>query len=117
MLSRFCPAGFGVLFCSVVLAADKHLKRLGCVVSVARCLTFGVFECDIAHRRSVRALMSAVQDQVLSDAPSLWFSTYAVFASAGYTRCSGRISVYSLQKLAVPQDLYSPLSVSFEPSC
>ena len=37
-------------------AADIHLKLLDCPVSGARFLTWGVFECDIAHRRSVAFL-------------------------------------------------------------
>ena len=41
--------------CSAVWcsAADTHLKLLNRAVSGARFLTGGVFECDIAHRRSV----------------------------------------------------------------
>ena len=42
-----------LLWCS---AADIHLKLLYCVVSGASFLTAGVFECDLAHRRSVAAL-------------------------------------------------------------
>ena len=44
--------------CSAVwcLAADTHLKLLDCAVSGALFLTGGVFECDIAHRRSVAVL-------------------------------------------------------------
>ena len=41
------------MWCS---AADTHLKKLYCAVSGARVLTAGVFECDIAHRRSVAVL-------------------------------------------------------------
>ena len=37
-------------------AADTHLKPLDRVVSGARFLTVGVFECDIAHRQSVAVL-------------------------------------------------------------
>ena len=37
-------------------AADTHLKLLDRAVSGARFLTGGVFECDIAHRRSVSVL-------------------------------------------------------------
>ena len=37
-------------------AADTHLKLLDQAVSGARFLTGGVFECDIAHRRSVAVL-------------------------------------------------------------
>ena len=48
-------------------------------------------------------------------------STWTVCASASYTRCPGRTSVYlfaaSLQNLAVPQDFYSPLSVPLERYC
>ena len=44
--------------CSAVWcsAADTHLKLLDCVVSGARLLNGCVFECDIAHRRSVAVL-------------------------------------------------------------
>ena len=38
-------------------AADTHLKLMDCVVSPwCQCLTGGVFECDIAHCRSVAVL-------------------------------------------------------------
>ena len=37
-------------------AADTHLKPLDLVVSGARFLTVGVFECDVAHRQSVAVL-------------------------------------------------------------
>ena len=40
-------------WCSTV---DIHLKLLDRAVSGARFLTAGVFECDIAHRRSVAVL-------------------------------------------------------------
>ena len=45
-------------YCSEVwcLAADTHLKLLDRAVSGARFLTGGVFECDIAHCRSVAVL-------------------------------------------------------------
>ena len=44
--------------CSAVWcsAADTHLKLLDCAVSGARFQTGGVFECDIANRRSVAVL-------------------------------------------------------------
>ena len=45
----YCSA----VWCSV---ADTHLKLLDRVVSVASFLTGGVFECDLAHRRSVAVL-------------------------------------------------------------
>ena len=45
-------------YCSAVWcsAADTHLKLLDRVVSGASFLTMGVFECDLAHRRSVAVL-------------------------------------------------------------
>ena len=45
-------------YCSAVWcsAADTHLKLLDRAASGARFLTGGVFECDIAHRRSVAVL-------------------------------------------------------------
>ena len=58
MISGFCPASFGVLFCSLVHGLNYwiHLKLLDRAVSGARFQTGGVFECDIAHRRSVAVL-------------------------------------------------------------
>ena len=52
---------FGVLSCpfwSTVWrsAADTHLNLLDCAVSGARFLTWGVFKCYIAHRRSMVVL-------------------------------------------------------------
>ena len=45
-------------YCSAVWcsAADTHLKLLNCAVSGAGFLTGGVFECNIAHHRSVTVL-------------------------------------------------------------
>ena len=45
-------------YCSAVWcsAADTHLELLDRVVSGASFLTGGVFECDVAHRRSVAVL-------------------------------------------------------------
>ena len=56
-----CFLGFvlpGVEYCSAVWcsAADTHHKLVHCTVSGARFLTEGVFEWDIAHRRSVAVL-------------------------------------------------------------
>ena len=53
-------------YCSAVWcsAADTHLKLLDRVVSGARFLTEGVFECDIAHRRSVAYSVHTVYNQV-----------------------------------------------------
>ena len=45
-------------YCSAVWcsAADTHLRLLYRVVSGASFLTVGVFECDLAHRRSLAVL-------------------------------------------------------------
>ena len=56
-----CFRCFGLpvlVYCSAVWCsvADTHLKLLDRAVSCARFLTGGVFECDIAHRRSVAVL-------------------------------------------------------------
>ena len=56
MLPGFCPAHLeycSAMWCS---AADTHLKLLDRAVSGARFLTGGVFECEIAHRRSMAVL-------------------------------------------------------------
>ena len=56
MFPGFCPAVLE--YCSAVWcsAADTHLKLLDRAVSGAWFLTGGMFECDIAHRRSVVVL-------------------------------------------------------------
>ena len=46
---KYCSA----VWCS---AADTHLKLLDPVVSGGSFLTVRVFECDLAHRRSVAVL-------------------------------------------------------------
>ena len=53
-----CPARFWstVIQYAWSSAADTHLKLLDRVVSGARFITVGVFECDIAHLRSVAVL-------------------------------------------------------------
>ena len=85
-------------------SADKHLKLLDRVVSGARFLTWGEFECDIAL-----LIVYSLLDQVLLDEPSLWCSTCAVCASVDYTQYSGStlgyLCAFSLQNLAVEQDL------------
>ena len=61
------------MWCS---AADTQLQLLDHVVSGAIFLTEGVFECDLAHCRSVAVLcMYAAQDQVQPD-EMLFFLTY-----------------------------------------
>ena len=120
MLPGFCPASFGVLFCSVVLAADTHLNLLDRAVSGARFLTGGVFERDIAHRRSVAVLCMLYKIRCNPMHPLIMMRYLDLSASAGYTRCPICTSVYlcgtSLQNLAVPRDFCCPLSVPMERS-
>ena len=52
----FCPAHCEVLSCSVVLGCRYPPLLLYHVGSGASFLTEGVFECDLAHRRSVAVL-------------------------------------------------------------
>ena len=107
-------------YCSAVWcsSADTHLKLLDRGVSVARFLSLGVLECNIAHRQSVEVCVCCIRSGV---ARCTRLHTWTVCASAGYRRCSGRTSVYlcaaSLQNLGVPPDLCSPLSVRLERSC
>ena len=88
LIDRFLGYAFGVLSCQFwgtvhVLQCGArlqiHLKLLDCVVSGDRFLTGSVFECDIAHRRSVTVCISSG-----IRSPSLWCSTSAVYASEGY---------------------------------
>ena len=103
--SGFCPASFEVLYI-VVLSCRYTLKLLDRVVSGARFLSV---ECDIAHHQSV-AVLCMLYKSSAPDASSLWCSTCAVCAGAGYTRCCDRTSVHlcslTLQNLAVPEDFY-----------
>ena len=55
MLSGFYPASFKALFCSIVLGC-RCTPLMDRVVSSASFLTGGVFECDLAHRRSMAVL-------------------------------------------------------------
>ena len=102
--------------CSAVwcLADDTHLKLLDRAVSGARFLTGGVFECDIAHRRSVAVLGTLYNIRCKPMHPLNG-------ALPGYTRCPGSTSVHlytaALQNLAVPHDFCSPFSVPLERSC
>ena len=111
-------------YCSAVQCstANTNLKLLDRAVSGARFLTVGVFECDIAHRRSVSVfcMLYKIRCNPMHPLNGALPRPY-VPCSAGYTRCSGRTSVHlctaSLQNLAVQQDFYSHLGVPLERSC
>ena len=106
------------MWCS---AADTHLKIPDRVVSDASILTGVVFECDLAHRRSMAVLCMLYMIRcnpmhpLCGGCPSC-----VVCASSGYTQCCYRTSVhlcaFSLQNLAVSQDFYSLVSISVKRS-
>ena len=113
-------------YCSAVWcsAADAHLKLLDRVVSGACFIAGGVLNCDLSHRRSVAGLCMLYKIRcnpkhpLCVAVPVPVHCVTALCASPGYTRCFDRTSVYlcafPLQDLAVPQDFYSPLSLSLE---
>ena len=130
MLSGFCPAPFGVLFCNLVLGCRTHLNLLDRVVSGARFLTEGVFQCYIAHRRSVAILCMLykircnpvhplngalprphVPVRVTHGTMVAHLFTYMRLLAVEYLWAT------SLQNLGVPKDFYSPLSVPLVRSC
>ena len=112
MIDRVLGDALGVLscqFCSVVLGyrcMHTLIRLLDRVVSSAF-LTGCVFKYGIAHRRSVVVLCMLYK--IRCNPMHLHYGalpSYAVCASAGYTRCSGRTSVNlcasSLQNPAGP---------------
>ena len=54
------------MWCSAV---DTHLKLLNCIISGASFLTGGVFECDLAHRRSAAVLCMLFKIRCISFHP------------------------------------------------
>ena len=56
MLSGFCPASFGVLFGSLVPGYRHTPLTTGPSSQWCPVSNWGVFECDISHRRSVAVL-------------------------------------------------------------
>ena len=67
------------------------------VVSRVSFLTEGVFECDFAYRRSVAVLCMLYKiRRNPMDTPSLWGSSSAICAGAGYVRRGDSISVHEV---------------------
>ena len=89
--------------CSAVWcsAADTHLKLLDCVVSGSSFLAGGVFECQIAHRRTVAVLCMLYKIRCNPIHP-----LYGAL----------HLCAFSLQNLSVPQDFYCPISISVDQS-
>ena len=116
---EYCPA----VWCS---AADTHLKLLDRAVSGVWFLSGGVFECNIAHCRSV-AVLCNVCNCVCCIRSGIKRCTRLMelylnrMCQSGDTLCPGRTSVYlcfaSLQNHTVLQDFCSPLSVPLVGRC
>ena len=85
-------------YCSAVWcsAAVTHRKLLDRAVSGALLLSGCVFECDIAHRRSVAVLcmLYKIRCNPMHSLEDALPGPYCICASACYTRCPGRTSVY-----------------------
>ena len=118
MLSGFCPASFW----STVLQSGARLpilKLLDRAVSGARFLTGGVFECDIAHHRSVAVICMLYKIRCKAMHP-LNGALHGPYMPVRVTRGAlhGHTSVHlctaSLQNLAEQQDFYSSLGVPLE---
>ena len=104
-------------YCSAVWcsAADTHLELLHHAVSGARFLTGGVFQCDIAHRRSVVVLCMLYKIRCKPMHP-LNDALPGPYTSAGYTRCPGSTSdTYAPPRCRTSKycRTFVPLSVSF----
>ena len=91
LLLKRCFRGFVLLvleYCSAVwcLAAGTHLRLLNRVVSGASFLTGGVFECDLAHRRSVAVLCMLHKIRCNSTMHSLYGALPVPYAPMRVTR-------------------------------
>ena len=101
------------MWCS---AAATHLKLLDRAVSGVWFLTRGVFECDIAHHRSVSVLCMLYNIRCkpmhyLNGALPRQSVPMRVTHSPLVANQSVYLCATSLQNLTVEQDFYSPLSV------
>ena len=108
-------------YCSAVWcsAADTHLKLLYRAVSGDWFLTGGVFECDIAHRRSVAMLYKIRCNPVhpLNCALPGLYVPLRVTRSALVAHQFTFAPPHLLAEPRIPQDFYSPLSALLERSC
>ena len=100
-------------YCSALWrsAADTHSELLDRVVTCAHLLNEGVFECAIAHRRSVAVLCMLYRSDVTRCTHFMMFFQRACDVPVRITRGVLVITFdSSLQNMVVPQELYSPLS-------
>ena len=106
--------------CSAVWcsAADTHLKLIYRAVSGARFVTEGVFECDIAHCRSVAVLCLLYKIRCNLMHP-LNDALLGPYVSVQVTRCAlvAHRHPYAPPRSRTSQDFYSSLSVPLERSC
>ena len=107
-------------YCSAVWcsAADTRLKLLDRIVSGACFLAGGVLNCDLSHRRSVAVLCMLYKIRCNPKHP-LCGALPVPYVPVRVTRGALIAHLYTfapptLQNLAVPQDFYSPLSLSLE---
>ena len=128
MLSGFCLARFGVLFCKVVSGChtvSTHLKLRDRVVTVvtvvsgASFLTVGVSECDIADRLSVAVLYMLYKFR-RNPMPSLYGALPVPYVPVRlHMVLWSHIHIIMRLLAAVPRrphDIYSILSFPVEPS-
>ena len=82
-------------YCSAVWcsASDTHLKLLDRGVSVASFFTGGVFECDLAHHRSV-AVLSMLYKIRCNPMNPLYDALHEPYVPVCYTRCCDRTWVH-----------------------
>ena len=100
-------------YCSAVWcsAADTHLRLLDRVISGASFLTGGVYECDLAHRRSVAVLCMLYK--IRCNPMHLLYGALPVpYVPVRATRGAVHLCASSLQNLAVSPRTFIPLSVS-----
>ena len=121
-----CFRGFVLPFleysCAVWCSAAIRILNYWTGSQWFRFLTGGVFECDIAHRRSVAVLCMLYKIRCkamhpLNGALPIPYVPVRVIRGALVKQASVHLWTASLQNLAVQQDFYSPLGVPVEWSC
>ena len=111
---------FSTVWCS---AADTHLKLLDRAVSGARFLTVGVFECDIAHRRSVAVLCMRYKIRCNLMHPLNGALPGPYMCQCGFHSVLWSLNGTPMHRIAAEHrstlqyNFYSPLGVPLERSC
>ena len=94
-------------------AADTHLKLLDCFVCGPSFLTEGVFECDLAHRRSVSVLGMKYGIRCYPMHP-LYGALPEPYLTVRVTRGPVIAHRGTLMRLAIPHDFDSLVIISVE---